>query len=205
MRRPWLPLRIILPILGIASTARAQVTITDGRFAVSVNELGVLVDGPQLGLRTVDARPVTLVGRFAEWSGLSFDGASGRVEGVAPGNAIDWSGRRPVQPVSLSSRPDSAVVVTRLAELEIRTAYWFDTVGPYLIASVTLTNLGPASLANLCFSREWRQPGESGWTFPDDSPQVPQAPPEICRRLWRLGALAPGASVELGLAYQPDL
>ncbi|MFO0985387.1 MAG: VCBS repeat-containing protein, partial [Planctomycetota bacterium] len=195
---------MLLAVLALARIALAGGSISNGEYAVLVNDDGVLIGAPFQGLVTVDALPVTLAGRFAEWYGLSFDDASGHFEAVGSGNAIDWSGRAPVERVSFRSGSNAAVAVTRVGNLEIETSYTFDATGPYLIASVTFVNLGASYLTNFFYSREWFQRGQVGWSFPYDYVSGRQVPSEICRRLWMLDDIAPGESVGVGLSYQPD-
>ena len=98
---------LFVTLLVTASRGSAG-EISNGSYRVLVNEFGVLLAGPPPGLRTVDALPVELHERFAEWFGLSFDDVTGHVEAVGLGNAPDWAGRVPVERIFTPSRGPKA-------------------------------------------------------------------------------------------------
>ncbi len=196
---------VVTCVLVVCVSTASAAIISNGSIAVEINEHGLVVGVPSGPLSTIDGPAAVLRERVAEWYGVSFDGPRGPVEGCGRGLKPDWDDRTPVEMVSFSATADSATSVGQIGELEIRTDFWFDADGPYLIAAVTLTNRGPDVLRNLLYTREHEtsEQGAVGWTFPDDIPGVAPAPTNLKRRVWMFYQLRPGASTGLGLAYTP--
>lgn len=177
-----------------------------GPFKVEVNDHGVLVAIPPAGLRTVDGPLVELGEGFAEWFGIRFQDAAGQwVEGVGTGSAPDWAGRASVTPAGRNGGSREASFVTRLGEMEIVTRFEFGDGAPLLLAQVLFTNRGGGILRNIFYTREWRQPGVEGWTFPPDlAPALAPGDPTVCRRAWMLDEIPPGETIGLRFSYEPD-
>jgi hypothetical protein len=194
-----IPLFLFLASSPISSV----VGLSNGTIAVEVNDRGVLVRVPASGLRTVDGPAAKLLPGFAEWAGVSFEAAGQKVKAVASGVRPDWAGRTPVVPVSLVETAGGAVSVARAGDLEIRTEFRFDPDGPYLLAAVTLVNVGSDTLHNLFYTREIFEPGAASWTFPYDFPDLPDVPPGVRCLLWMIDDLPPGASGGVGFSYTP--
>ncbi len=182
-----------------------EVRLDQGAFPITINDRGVLVGIPPQGIATVDGPRVDLVDDFAEWFGVAFTGSSGRVEGVGAGRAPDWSQRPAAKPMELYSDGARATATLRMADLEIETEFSFDSLAPYLLARVTLTNLGNETLTDIVYTREWSQSSPvtgSGWTFPEDMGGLIPAPDDICRVAWMTDDLEPGESAGLRFSYQ---
>src|SRR5262245_17789177 len=91
MRLASIPLMLALSLLLAPSAVSGSGTISSADCSVTINEYGVFTVVPDDGLRTVDGPAIRLAGRCAEWFGLSFNDATGPVEAVGGGNAIDWA------------------------------------------------------------------------------------------------------------------
>ncbi len=182
-----------------------EVRLDQGAFPVTINDRGVLVGIPPQGITTVDGPRVELVDDFAEWFGVAFTGSSGRLQGVGTGRLPDWSQRLAAEPTELSSDGTQATATLRVGDLEVETEFSFDSLAPYLLVRVTLTNLGNETLTDIVYTREWSQSSPaagSGWTFPADMGGLIPAPDEICRVAWMTDDLAPGESSGLRFSYQ---
>jgi hypothetical protein len=162
---------------------------------------GALLCGPRAGLSTVDGPVVELgAGAVAEWFGLRFHGADGAREFVGLGGEPDWAARSAVEPLDLRTRGSRSVARARAGALEVVTEA--EQEGALVVVTVTLTNRGPAELAQVFYSREWRVAGASAWTFPPDLDDGRALPAGLMRRLWMFDDLAPGASTGATFAYR---
>ena len=184
---------------SLGATSDPTARITNGSIATVVHEQGVIVGVPSGALVTYDALPVVLDGGVSEWVGVSYDGPDGHVE-AAGGDAPDWAARRELEPVLFQTAPDGALAVTRVDDLLVETRFWFDDDGDFLIAGITLTNVGSGTLSMIHVTREWRGAGES-WSFPYDYALPLDVAPDVCRRVWMLDNLEPGKSAGVGLSY----
>ena len=202
--RPW-SLFFVSLVLVSAPAQAGSAEISHGGFSVEVNDHGLLVGIPRAGISSVDGPRVELVGDFGEWFGIGFTGPAGRVEGVGLGRQPDWSDRTPVERVDFTAGEDRATAVARLADLEIRTDFEFDPLGPYLLVKVTFTNRGESTLRGILYSREWRETDGGGWTFPDDMQGVLPAPDDVSRVVWMPDDLVPGASAKLAFSYRQEV
>jgi hypothetical protein len=179
--------------------------IGNGSYSVEVNANGLLVEAPPEGLRTVDGPRAVLGPRPLEWFGVSFSAGDRALSGVGCGATPDWGQRMPVERIGFRSSATSATCVSRLGPMQIRTEFTFDETGPYLLAAVTLSNLGPQTLSDILYTREWFDALGPGWTFPEGHYPLPEAPPGICRRAWMLDDLPPGSSNGIAFSYEPDV
>ena len=177
-------------------------TLGNGLYEVDVNAFGVLVGAPETGLATMDGPQVLLQGRPSEWFGVAFEGPGGRREGVGPGAEPDWAGRPPVERVSLRAGTGELAAHTRLGPLAIETRFQFDPREGYLAGSAVLENAGDRPLGDLVYTREWREPGRMGGSFPPGH-GLPPAPREIFRMVWTLDRLPPGGAWEVRFRYAP--
>ena len=175
-----------------------------GTRSVAVNEFGVLESAQPNGLRTIDGPRVELAPEFSEWYAVYYTTRAGRQIAMANGSERDWSSRRPVELVEFHHYSNSALSVTRDRDLEIRTRVDFDRKG-HLLIRVELVNTGSATLREVCYTREWRQSGDEGWTFPYDLAGLGTSPEGICRRAWMTDDIAPGQSRSLTLSCTTEL
>jgi hypothetical protein len=192
--------RLVVALALLNLPLAAQATI-DGGFAVSLAPGGVLLGAPAAGLQTVDGPAVALGADVIEWTGVAFDGAEGHVEASIAGRRPDWARRVALRIESFESGAARALSVARAGDLELRTELFFDPLGPYLIAALSVRNTGSAPLHGVRLSREWAVPAGQGFSFPE-LPGLAPAPDGIARRLWWLGDLLPGAENGVGLSYR---
>ncbi|MAB81223.1 MAG: hypothetical protein CMJ89_17900 [Planctomycetes bacterium] len=168
----------------------------------AANGVGVLTEAPAEGLYTLDGPEAFLAGDFEEWYGLQYfvDGVLYHVAGC--GNGADWAQRPPVEPVSFSTGAGSCVSIVRDGALRIETTLEYDPTGPHILGRVRFYNEGDRVISGLMYSREWRQPGTSGWNFPPDFVPAIARPPEICRLVWMMDDLPPGLDAGLRFSYR---
>ncbi|MBT8483940.1 MAG: VCBS repeat-containing protein [Phycisphaerae bacterium] len=176
--------------------------IGSDHFRVGLNEFGVITKRPEAGLQHVDGPLLTVGAGSGEWYGVSFRTGGATFAAVAPGSEPAWDERPVVTPVSFSAGAATAVAVVRHEAIEMESFMRFDATGTLLHVTVTLTNRGAAPVTDLYYSREWRVPPTTGWTFPRDLPDLTKAPDDVARQLWMLDNLLPGASASLTLSYR---
>ena len=191
-------------LLCVTGGPAAADVVGKGELSVELNRFGVLTRVPRDGLVTVDGPKALMKKGFAEWYGISYDKpGSADHEFVGPGAVGDWGDRSIAEVISFTSDGETAVAEAQAGDLRVRTEFWIDETGPYLIAAVTLTNTGDQWLFDIIYTREFRsaKKSASGWTFPTDWVVRP-APPELMRRLWMPDDLRPGASTAIGFSYK---
>jgi len=189
---------------GEAPPARPSSTITDGEITVGISDLGLLTSLSAEGLRTVDGPIVRLGDGFREAFGLAFETPLGHREIFGSSDGTDWGDRVPVRRVSFEAGPASARAVTRAGAIEIVHEFAFDPDGPYLLASVTVTNHGPTAIRDVFYTREWTGPRIEGFTFPDDlAPRLREAPEYVARSACMFDDLLPGRSAGMRFSYTP--
>ncbi len=170
-----------------------QLSHTAGQ--IRINDVGVLVEVPAAGLRSVDGPEVLLRFGAAEWYGVLFADASGIVRASASGLLPDWAARPLVQAVAPSTKPNNLGARARIRSLEIDTEVRFDPDGDRLLVSFVLRNRGAETLQNVFYTREWEVPAGAGFSFPTDwASAVGASPNTVTRRIWMFDDLVPGAS-----------
>ena len=167
---------------------------------MSINESGLLVGVPETGIRTFDGPEAMLLPTTAEWFGISFNRQAKHIEAVGLGSQPDWATRAVVQPVSFSATSREANAITRIDNLEIHTRFYFDATEPYLLASVTMTNVGTTVLRDIYYTREWSSPTET-WSFPPDMPPPQVLGSGIRRTCFMWGQMEAGKTVGTSLSF----
>jgi hypothetical protein len=192
----WMTAALFLPLGATA----AQATISKGGITVTIDRSGLLERVPATGLRTLDGPEVVLTPSTPEWFGISFNQNGRHVEGVGLGAQPDWAdGRVVVQPVAFAATAGEVDAITRVGDMEIHTRFYFDDTQPFLLASVTMTNVGPSILKDILYTREWG--GGETWSFPLDMPSPQPLETGIRRRCWMFGDMEPGRTVGAGFSY----
>ena len=181
-------------------TAAAQATISNGELTVTINETGLLVGVPETGLRTLDGPKVMLTQATAEWFGVSFNRPNDHVEAVGSGARQDWAARTEVKPVAFWATKREANAITRVEGMEIHTRFHFDDTMPYLLASVTMTNVGTRVIQDIYYTREWSSATET-WSFPEDMPPPQPLGAGVRRVCWMYGEMKPGRTVGAGFSF----
>ncbi|MCZ6598877.1 MAG: VCBS repeat-containing protein [Planctomycetota bacterium] len=192
----------LVVFVAVASAVAAQgATISNGSITVTVNDQGLLVGVPPGGIRTYDGLPIDLTRDVAEWFGVSYDVQDGHHEYVGTGKQADWAATRAgVRKLSFTFSPTEVLASTLAGDLLVDTWFHFDDDGDYLLAAVTLTNVGPNTVKNIFYTREWGSSNE-GWSFPFDMVVPLELGPAMCRRVWMFDDLPPGATTGAGLSY----
>jgi len=207
---------------GPTTGTPVSATISNGRFDVTINELGVVTNVAPLGWIPTFGPRVEIVpdagsnsasgggpsGRGApgitEWCGLSFETPNGAVTLSACGRQADWATRVPLEVVSFTATADRAVSVTRAAGVELRTTIAFAPQSADVVIQFDVTNVGAVAVRDVLVSREWSTHDPKATSFPsEEAGGVPVAPAGIHRILLDVRDLQPGMRGGTTLALEP--
>ncbi len=198
-------LALALPLASLASfqPVATQSRLQRGDLWAELAPSAVIVRVPERGLRAVDGRLMPLVHPVVQTHGFAYRDSSGVHRGVARAEMADWAAREDVTLVSFSCEDESAEIVTRFGSMEIRTEYWFDAHGPYLVTGITIENTSHEVMRDILVSLESMSadPRAEGWTWPNDLLHDELAPRGLMRNCWMLDDLLPGDEGKVGFSF----
>ncbi len=192
----------LAPQQNMAVPESTSATLARGDFRVRIHRDGLLLDIPELGLKTIDGPVAELKQGFADWFGVQYEDSDGRHEASGTGVRPDWARRDPVEPVAFEGNPQFVRSVTRAGNLEIETRFELAPQEDLLLVSVNLTNVGEERLEEVYYSREFLQPGADAWSYP---PEYLDRPPgkHVRRLVWELYEIGVGATRSLLFVLEP--